>query len=199
MAHDRNRFKHDQMAPLRAFLSSSGIEYRDGKGANQLLQINVPGAGWQALCVSGAGVVTSPPALRQIATGFQVWLKSVNTVPADHAPYKGEKAFKKFHQTLCERFGFEHDQAEWWRDQHALAEHIASLIAKPAPEPTSQFLDDLRDDFAMHALKGLLSNPHFLQPHPDTGRAIGPKTPELAARDAYRFADAMMEAKKVRP
>lgn len=62
-----------------------------------------------------------------------------------------------------------------------------------------QLLEDLRDDFAMHALQGLLSNPHMLQPHPETGRAIGPKTPELAARDAYRFADAMLEARKVRP
>lgn len=70
---------------------------------------------------------------------------------------------------------------------------------KPAPAQRDTFLEDLRDDFAMHALQGLLSNPHFLQPHPDTGRSLGPKTPDLALRDAYRFADAAMEARKVRP
>jgi hypothetical protein len=158
MAHDRNRFKKDQIQPLRAFLSSTGIEYRDGKGAHQLLQINLPGVGWQALCVSEAGVVTSPPALRQVATGFQSWLKAVNTVPADHAPHKGEKAFKNFHRSLCERFGATHDPVDWWRDTVSLEEYIASLIAKPAPEPTNQFLDDLRDDFAMRILVGLIAN-----------------------------------------
>lgn len=158
MAHDRNRFKKDQIPSLRAFLSATGIEYRDGKGTHQLLQINLPGVGWQALCVSEAGVVTSPPALRQVATGFQCWLKSVNTVPADHAPFKGEKAFKNFHRSLCERFGMTHDPVDWWRDLASLEEHIASLIAKPAPEPTNQFLDDLRDDFAIHILQGLIAN-----------------------------------------
>lgn len=198
MAHDRNRFKKDQIPTLRSFLSASGIQYRDGKGAHQLLQIDIPGAGWQALCVNDAGVVTSPTALRKTASEFQRWLKAVNTVPADHAAYKGEKAFKNFHQRLCERFGHEHDPVDWWRDQVSLEEHIDKLM-KPAAPVADAFLEDLRDDFAMHALKGLLSNPHLLQPHPETGRAIGPKTPELAARDAYRFADAMLEARKVRP
>jgi hypothetical protein len=160
MAHDRNRFKHDQMPTLRAFLSANGIEYRDGKGAHQLLQIAVPGAGWQALCVNGAGIVTSPPALREIASEYQRWLKVVNTVPADHAPYKGEKAFKNFHRSLCERFGAVHDPVDWWRDTVSLEEYIAGLIAKPAPAPTSQFLDDLRDDFAMRILQGLLAANH---------------------------------------
>ncbi len=70
---------------------------------------------------------------------------------------------------------------------------------RKAAVANDDFMTDLRDDLAMHALQGLLSNPHFLQPHPETGRSIGPKTPELAARDAYRFADAMLEARKVRP
>jgi hypothetical protein len=176
MAHDRNRFKHDQMPTLRTFLSASGIEFRDGKGAHQLLQINIPGAGWQALCVSNTGVVTSPPALRQVATGFQCWLKAVNTVPADHAPYKGEKAFQNFHRSLCERFGAVHDPVDWWRDTVSLEEHIASLIAQPAPAPTPAFLDDLRDDIAMHALQGLL--------------AAGHKKPVLdLTNEAYAIAD----------
>lgn len=198
MAHDRNRFKKEQLPSLRAFLSANGIEHRSGKGANQLLQINIPGAGWQVLCASDAGVVTSPPALRNTASEFQRWLKKVSATPADHAPYKGESAFKNFHRSLCERFGAVHDPDDWWRDTVSLEEHIASQVAKPAPAPTNQFLDDLRDDFAMAALKGLLANPHFLQPHPDTGRSIGPKTPELALRDAYRFADAALEARKVK-
>lgn len=162
MAHDRNRFKENEIPTLRTFLNANSIEFRDGKGANQLLQINVPGAGWQALCVSGAGIVTSPPALRQVASEFQRWLTIVKTVPAKEnlSNQKGEAAFKNFHRSLCERFGAVHDPVDWWRDQVSLEEHIASLIAKPAPAPTPQFLDDLRDDFAIHALQGLLAAKH---------------------------------------
>lgn len=72
--------------------------------------------------------------------------------------------------------------------------------AAPAAAPAAdQFLEDLRDDMAMAALQGLLSNPNVLGKHPDGGRAIGPNTPAVAARDAYRFADAMLEARKVKP
>jgi hypothetical protein len=74
---------------------------------------------------------------------------------------KGENSFKTFHRSLCERFGAAHDPVDWWRDTVSLEEHIASLIAKPAPAPTSQFLDDLRDDFAMRILPGMMANnPH---------------------------------------
>lgn len=72
--------------------------------------------------------------------------------------YRGENAFQNFHRSLCERFSYTHDPINWWRDQVSLEEHIASLIAKPAPEPTPQFLDDLRDDFAIHALQSLIAN-----------------------------------------
>lgn len=72
---------------------------------------------------------------------------------------------------------------------------------KPAliEDENGQFLEDLRDDFAMHALQGLLANNAVLTPRPGSLRVIGEHTPEIAARDAYRFADAMLEARKVRP
>jgi hypothetical protein len=44
----------------------------------------------------------------------------------------------------------------------------------------------LRDQFAMAALTSLLSSPS----------SIGEGTPALAAKLAYRFADAMLEARK---
>jgi hypothetical protein len=38
--------------------------------------------------------------------------------------------FKNFHRLLCERFGYVHDDVDWWRDQISLIEHIAALHAK---------------------------------------------------------------------
>lgn len=88
------------------------------------------------------------------------------TVDAGENPRnpKGEAAFKNFHRSLCERFGAVHDPVDWWRDTVSLEEYIVSLIAQPAPEPTPQFLDDLRDDFAIHILQSLIANNHLKQP-----------------------------------
>jgi uncharacterized protein (DUF3084 family) len=35
-------------------------------------------------------------------------------------------SFKNFHRSLCERFGYFHDDADWQRDQVSLEEHIAT-------------------------------------------------------------------------
>lgn len=40
--------------------------------------------------------------------------------------------FKNFHRSLCERFGYMHDERDWKRDQVSLEEYIAARIA-PAP------------------------------------------------------------------
>jgi hypothetical protein len=34
--------------------------------------------------------------------------------------------FKNFHRSLCERFGYFHDDIDWQRDQVSLEEHIAT-------------------------------------------------------------------------
>jgi hypothetical protein len=43
--------------------------------------------------------------------------------------------FKNFHRLLCERFGYVHDEEDWWRDQISLIEHIAALHAKSEGQP----------------------------------------------------------------
>lgn len=42
-------------------------------------------------------------------------------------------SFKNFHRSLCERFGYCHDEKDWRRDLVSLEEHIAKLNAQPAP------------------------------------------------------------------
>ncbi|AJO79393.1 hypothetical protein [Pseudomonas sp. MRSN 12121] len=42
--------------------------------------------------------------------------------------------FKSFHRSLCERFGYFHDEADWQRDQVSLEEHIAAQFAHVSAE-----------------------------------------------------------------
>jgi len=36
-----------------------------------------------------------------------------------------KQRFKNFHSSLCDRFGYTHDNKYWWRDLISLEEHIA--------------------------------------------------------------------------
>lgn len=45
--------------------------------------------------------------------------------------------FKNFHRSLCDRFGYAHDQIDWRRDQVSLIEHIASLTQQQEAEPVA--------------------------------------------------------------
>lgn len=40
--------------------------------------------------------------------------------------YQCKADFKNFHRSLCERFGYFHDDIDWQRDQVSLEEHIAT-------------------------------------------------------------------------
>jgi len=42
---------------------------------------------------------------------------------------QAEASFKNFHRSLCERFGYFHDEADWQRDQVSLEEHIATQFS----------------------------------------------------------------------
>lgn len=58
-------------------------------------------------------------------------------------------AFKNFHRSLCERFGYTHDERDWRRDQVSLEEHIASLIATPpVPDAVRVLAGKWRDSVA---------------------------------------------------
>lgn len=49
-----------------------------------------------------------------------------------------EHSFKNFHRNLCERFGYVHDEVDWFRDQASLEEYIAGELkaaAEPHPAP----------------------------------------------------------------
>lgn len=59
-----------------------------------------------------------------------------------------DREFKNFHQRLCERFGYVHDDRDWKRDQVSLIEWIAgqtagSESAKPAADVFEFVLDVL--------------------------------------------------------
>jgi len=41
---------------------------------------------------------------------------------------QAEAGFKNFHRSLCERFGFFHDDIDWQHNQVSLEEHIATQL-----------------------------------------------------------------------
>jgi hypothetical protein len=55
------------------------------------------------------------------------------TAPTPWQEATGRAAFKNFHRSLCDRFGYTHDEEFWWRDLISLEEHIAKQTA-PQPE-----------------------------------------------------------------
>lgn len=42
---------------------------------------------------------------------------------------QAEAGFKNFHRSLCERFGYYHDEIDWQRDQVSLEDHIATQFS----------------------------------------------------------------------
>lgn len=52
----------------------------------------------------------------------------------EHEELKHERdqlkaGFKNFHRSLCERFGYYHDEIDWQRDQVSMEEHIATQFS----------------------------------------------------------------------
>lgn len=75
--------------------------------------------------------------------------------------------FKNFHESLCKRFGYQHDPADWRRDLMSLEEHIAKLL-RPEIIPDDVMtaaakawaaakLCDQTDGCALEAMRGALS------------------------------------------
>lgn len=64
-----------------------------------------------------------------------------------------DREFKNFHRQLCERFGYEHDEKDWRRDQISLIEHIAVKLSRAdgtAAKAVDEILEQLEgpDPFA---------------------------------------------------
>ncbi|MES2048821.1 MAG: hypothetical protein V4447_10500 [Pseudomonadota bacterium] len=60
--------------------------------------------------------------------------------------------FKNFHRSLCERFGYVHDEIDWRRDQVSLEEHINAKLVQLQEENASlsaevKALTDIKDAF----------------------------------------------------
>lgn len=54
--------------------------------------------------------------------------------PSPRAEHPDTHAFKNFHRSLCERFGYIHDEVDWRRDLVSLEEWIAAKVAAPRAE-----------------------------------------------------------------
>ena len=59
--------------------------------------------------------------------------------PSDPQVQEQDHDFKNFHRSLCQRFGYTHDEKDWKRDLVSLEEWIAKQVTKPKvqePIPT---------------------------------------------------------------
>lgn len=192
MKHDKGLLKADKLPAFRAWLEQvAGFEVRDGKGEFQCLQVKTSPTCWAVVGRNTAGTLSTHPELRTLINRFNAGPATPAKQQAAANPHTNEAAFKNFHRSLCERFGAPHDPVDWWRDTVSLEEHIASLVKTSEAidrQPSGQFVEDLRDDFAMAALQGIC--------------ASGPgnhMTNALIAQESYYLADSMLEARKVRP
>lgn len=189
MKHDKGLLKIANLAAFRTWLEKvAGFEVRDGKGAHEVLQVKVGPNMWAVINRNAAGELSSHPELRTLINRFK---GGPATPVQDHHNHPVNNNFKAFHRSLCERFGYPHDPEFWWRDTISLEEHIAQQVAKPAPEEKQEFLVDLRDDIAMHALQGLLAWPG----DEGSGSYHSNSDPAHTASMAYEYADAMMKAR----
>lgn len=195
MKHDKGLLKADKLAAFREWLVVAGFEVRDGKGEFQCLQVKTSPTCWAVVGRNTAGVLSTHPELRTLINRFNSGGALPPVKAQAHDP-KGEAAFKNFHRSLCERFGLPHDPVDWWRDQSSLEEHIASLVKTSEAvdrQPSGQFLEDLRDDFAMHAMQAVITATVV-----DQKGGYDSSNMKDVAMLAYWQADAMLEARKVR-
>lgn len=112
MKNDRNQLLTKQIPKFQIWLDENGIVWRKPRGEYQVLQIKLNTA-WAAICTNAQGVISTPPALREMIARFK-----------KGAEFTGS------------------------------AERVEPIVVKTAPP---EDLTDLRDDFAIAALKVLLA------------------------------------------
>lgn len=84
-------------------------------------------------------------------------LEDTKPIPAEQAQ-NDTTAFKNFHQQLCERFEYSHDDTDWRRDQASLIEHIAAQQSPAVAIPDGYDTKLIQD--AAH-LKRVIAEPPY--------------------------------------
>ena len=69
-------------------------------------------------------------------THWKPLLTPFNTTPPAAPVQDSDHEFKNFHRSLCERFGYVHDEKDWKRDLISLEEWIAKKV-QPQQEPVA--------------------------------------------------------------
>ena len=70
MKNDRNQLLTKQIPKFQIWLDENGIVWRKPKGEYQVLQIKLNTA-WAAICTNAQGVISTPPALREMIARFK--------------------------------------------------------------------------------------------------------------------------------
>lgn len=78
--HDRNVLKRADLKRFQDWLNDNDLAWRPGKGEYQLMQVKLQD-GWPAICTNAQGVVTTPPALREMIQRFKKGLPYTGKTP----------------------------------------------------------------------------------------------------------------------
>lgn len=97
---------------------------------------------------------------------------------------RSEAAFKNFHRSLCERFGYVHDPIDWKRDQVSLEEHIAAFMAQKPVAQVVAVEPEGPDGYGVNWLKGNKTMPGNLL-YASPTRA---ETPDMTRDEAIEIA-----------
>lgn len=139
--HDRNLLKRADIERFQAWLTDNQLAWRPGKGAFQLMQVQLKD-GWPAICVSTKDVVTTPPALREMISRFRKGLPYASKAPRA----QGESA--EFLQDLWDEAAL--------RSMAAIIENPdPSYTAGPRPEHIAVSAANFADAFMAERAKRL--------------------------------------------
>lgn len=90
MKNDRNQLLTKQIPKFQIWLDENGIVWRKPKGEYQVLQIKLNTA-WAAICTNAQGVISTPPALREMIARFKKGLPftgKAERVESSKVPYE---------------------------------------------------------------------------------------------------------------
>lgn len=147
MKNDRNQLLTKQIPKFQIWLDENGIIWRKPKGEYQVLQIKLNTA-WAAICTNADGVISTPPALREMIARFKKGLPFTGKayrVESSKVPYEAPEDLSVLRDDLAmaalpiiaEQFKREGDAGEIFLSPEGY-EHVARAAYKLADAMLSQ-------------------------------------------------------------
>lgn len=131
-AATQGEWSHERFGVIQA---GPVIQFANGSGRQQIAMAT--GADWM---VQGEQIANAEFMAAANPSVVLALLAEIERLEAESRDAKDAKiglgwavnelrgSFKNFHRSLCARFGYTHDEKDWFRDQVSLEEHVAGQI-----------------------------------------------------------------------